>query len=381
MKKLNEDWHNQITSDWTKSKKKNTRMAAASSAQRAKKGTKRKKTKTTFDKIVSQAIQSNSSVFDATSEIYRTYRSHMTIEHPRFEQYDEQQFNTWVDEMVLAQKKVSDLTAYVEKLSEKNMTETERMRNMLNNLSEGSGRTIDEIYDSVIKFYKAKYFDAAERDKGLPGHIKASKKHSSNIVDQAVSDLITQVAFEYGTDQTSAEDMAFDFALEVGGGKDKVDNKGNLHVTNLYVMMDDDLNAEVQRNAKSTNDMLGKFFNKESDRARLLDNKVLLKEGTWAWPNSPELMEELIKILDRGARTRLSLEELYDYIGDDDFFDKADNLLDQDSNADLVPLAINKINEWIEYVTPSETEWDDGEESVNEWHPKAISMWNNWMAK
>lgn len=147
------------------------------------------------------------------------------------------------------------------------MTNVQQMRTILNlceddDLRRSRRRDVDEIYKGVVNNYKSEYFEAMQADKRLPKHIKASKKHTGNVVDQAISDLVNQVAYEYSVDAQTAEDIAFDSTLELAGGTNKVDSKGNLHVTNLYIMMDDDLRNEVIKTTKASSDLLGRLFDK-----------------------------------------------------------------------------------------------------------------------
>jgi hypothetical protein len=74
-----------------------------------------------------------------------------------------------------------------------------------------------------------------------------------------------------------------------------------------------------------------------------------LMEGTWQLPDTPEKQAKLIELLSTdlpvGADATNATEQLYDLIGDDELFDRLEELAVEDANADARQIVLNRMQE------------------------------------
>ena len=74
-----------------------------------------------------------------------------------------------------------------------------------------------------------------------------------------------------------------------------------------------------------------------------------LVEGTWALPETPEQKQQLIDIMSKdfpvGPDATNATEQLYDLIGDDELFDRLQELADADANADARSVVMTRMQE------------------------------------
>lgn len=74
-----------------------------------------------------------------------------------------------------------------------------------------------------------------------------------------------------------------------------------------------------------------------------------LMEGTWATPDTPEKQAELLKLMSTefpvGADATNATEQLYDLIGDDELFDRLEDLAARDANADARQVIYDRMQE------------------------------------
>jgi hypothetical protein len=74
-----------------------------------------------------------------------------------------------------------------------------------------------------------------------------------------------------------------------------------------------------------------------------------LMEGTWATPDTPEKQAELVKLMSTefpvGADATNATEQLYDLIGDDELFDRLEELAARDANADARQVIYDRMQE------------------------------------
>jgi hypothetical protein len=74
-----------------------------------------------------------------------------------------------------------------------------------------------------------------------------------------------------------------------------------------------------------------------------------LVEGTWAIPETPEQQQQLVDLLSSefmvGADAINATEQLYDILGDDQLFDRLEELADADANADARPIIIARLEQ------------------------------------
>lgn len=75
----------------------------------------------------------------------------------------------------------------------------------------------------------------------------------------------------------------------------------------------------------------------------------LILEGTWAIPDTKEKQSQLLTLLSQelpvGADATNATELLYDLLGDDELFDRLEELADQDANADAREIILNRLEE------------------------------------
>lgn len=74
-----------------------------------------------------------------------------------------------------------------------------------------------------------------------------------------------------------------------------------------------------------------------------------LVEGTWALPETPEQKQVLVDLLSKefpvGADATNATEQLYDVLGDDELFDRLQELADADANADARSVVMARMQE------------------------------------
>lgn len=72
-------------------------------------------------------------------------------------------------------------------------------------------------------------------------------------------------------------------------------------------------------------------------------------EGTWALPDSRETQQELKTLMQKpmpvGADATNATEQLYNLVGDDELYDRLEELAEQDPNADARPIVIKRLAE------------------------------------
>jgi len=75
----------------------------------------------------------------------------------------------------------------------------------------------------------------------------------------------------------------------------------------------------------------------------------LILEGTWAIPDTKEKQTALVTLLSQelpvGADATNATELLYDLLGDDELFDRLEELAEQDANADAREIILNRLEE------------------------------------
>ena len=75
----------------------------------------------------------------------------------------------------------------------------------------------------------------------------------------------------------------------------------------------------------------------------------LITEGTWAVPDTKEKQAQLVGLLSQelpvGADATNATELLYDLLGDDELFDRLEELAEQDANADAREVILNRLEE------------------------------------
>ena len=75
----------------------------------------------------------------------------------------------------------------------------------------------------------------------------------------------------------------------------------------------------------------------------------LITEGTWAVPDTKEKQAQLVGLLSQelpvGADATNATELLYDLLGDDELFDRLEELAEQDANADAREIVLNRLEE------------------------------------
>lgn len=86
---------------------------------------------------------------------------------------------------------------------------------------------------------------------------------------------------------------------------------------------------------------------KEINEFEQWTNKVM--EGTWSLPDTPEEMNQLKKLLSEplivGPDATNATELLYDLVGDDQLFDLLGNIAEEDPNADVRDVVIDRLSE------------------------------------
>jgi hypothetical protein len=74
-----------------------------------------------------------------------------------------------------------------------------------------------------------------------------------------------------------------------------------------------------------------------------------LMEGTWQLPDTPEKQAQLVKLMSAelpvGADATNATEQLYDLIGDDELFDRLQELADRDADADARQVVFDRLQE------------------------------------
>jgi hypothetical protein len=74
-----------------------------------------------------------------------------------------------------------------------------------------------------------------------------------------------------------------------------------------------------------------------------------LSEGTWALPETPEQKQTLVDLMSKellvGADAINATEQLYDVLGDDELFDRLQELADADANADARSVVMTRMQE------------------------------------
>jgi hypothetical protein len=74
-----------------------------------------------------------------------------------------------------------------------------------------------------------------------------------------------------------------------------------------------------------------------------------LMEGTWQLPDTPEKQAQLVKLMSAelpvGADATNATEQLYDLIGDDELFDRLQELADRDADADARQIVFDRLQE------------------------------------
>jgi hypothetical protein len=74
-----------------------------------------------------------------------------------------------------------------------------------------------------------------------------------------------------------------------------------------------------------------------------------LMEGTWQTPDTPEKQVQLIELMSRelpvGADATNATEQLYDLLGDDQLFDRLEELAERDANADARQVVYDRMQE------------------------------------
>lgn len=74
-----------------------------------------------------------------------------------------------------------------------------------------------------------------------------------------------------------------------------------------------------------------------------------LMEGTWQLPDTPEKQARLVELMSQdlpvGADATNATEQLYDLLGDDQLFDKLEELADRDANADARQVIYDRMQE------------------------------------
>ena len=75
----------------------------------------------------------------------------------------------------------------------------------------------------------------------------------------------------------------------------------------------------------------------------------LLSEGTWALPDTPGKQQQLITLLSQelpvGPDAANAQEQLYDLLGDDELFDRLEELSEQDADADARTIILNRLEQ------------------------------------
>jgi hypothetical protein len=97
---------------------------------------------------------------------------------------------------------------------------------------------------------------------------------------------------------------------------------------------------------------IGAPSNKDDDMKEIRefeDWATGITEGTWALPEGPEAVAKLKEIMARpfpvGPDATNATEQLYDVFGDDELFDRLDELADMDANADARPVIQDRLKE------------------------------------
>ena len=67
-------------------------------------------------------------------------------------------------------------------------------------------------------------------------------------------------------------------------------------------------------------------------------NEEVVKEGTWAVPQTPKQKSALKKLLSKPLKAKDAEDKLYDIIGDDDLFDDIGDFASKEPNADVRPM-------------------------------------------
>jgi hypothetical protein len=83
-----------------------------------------------------------------------------------------------------------------------------------------------------------------------------------------------------------------------------------------------------------------------------------LMEGTWQLPDTPEKQAQLVKLMSAelpvGADATNATEQLYDLIGDDELFDRLQELADRDADADARQVVFDRLQELADNPDVSE---------------------------
>jgi hypothetical protein len=117
-----------------------------------------------------------------------------------------------------------------------------------------------------------------------------------------------------------------------GGKKEKVDRKIAREILSKYVSLQKPIDKQKfqAKIAKSYKDMLAAL--KESFK------EEVVKEGTWALPDTPKQKAALKKLLSKPLKAKDASDKLYDLIGDDQMADDLDDYAEREPNDDVRPM-------------------------------------------
>jgi len=117
-----------------------------------------------------------------------------------------------------------------------------------------------------------------------------------------------------------------------GGKKEKVDRKIAREILSKYVSLQKPIDKQKfqAKIAKSYKDMLAAL--KESFK------EEVVKEGTWALPDTPKQKAALKKLLSKPLKAKDASDKLYDLIGDDEMADDLDDYAEREPNDDVRPM-------------------------------------------
>jgi hypothetical protein len=119
-------------------------------------------------------------------------------------------------------------------------------------------------------------------------------------------------------------------------------------IRNMFIEQSLDSRIEEAIPLLSKLSEMGRYNNmKEADQFESWADSVT--EGTWATPDSPasesKLKELMAQELPVGPDATNATEQLYDVFGDDELFDRLEELADQDANADAREIILTRLEE------------------------------------
>ena len=110
-------------------------------------------------------------------------------------------------------------------------------------------------------------------------------------------------------------------------------------------------------------------------------NKLYLAEGTWSAPQTSAQAKRLVTLLRNPMPAGQAEDMLYDLMGDDELFDRIDEIENEDPDTDVRHIVLRFLKKWVQGVkTNSRGEDDRNNGWVRPWSKESLRILRRFVA-